>query len=246
MKRMKRTGKVPYKIILALPLIALLALALAEPRLIIAQSAATADTPEVAQKKDKAAMSDQELKAALVLLDEKEKSLKEKFALTENAGEKQKLKETLDQLYHKRQSLLTGHAVIRKADVQGASAMDKEKLKQLEAKFAEKKNYLEQLYASAESAEQKEKIQRDLDMLHKKRQIMLSEMEMKMAEMHSSREELEKKLQFLHQEHMKLEQVIAQEEDRAKREELKLKQAELAQLEKELKIKLQESQEKQR
>ena len=238
MNRMKKAGKAPYRIILALSMIALLALALAEPRLIMAKSATTDDKNEVAQKQDKPAMSDQELKETMIKLDEKEKALKEKLSAADNPEEKQKFKEALANLNKKRQYLMSEHGPAPKEAAKGDKEMDKEKLKSILVKFAEKEKYLKELYGSADSPEKKEKIKQDLNTLYKKRQVLFSESGLTPKQEKPSREELEKKLQSLHETRLKLKQVIAEEKDQEKIKELKLKFEKLGQIEEELKIKI--------
>jgi len=238
MKRMKRTGKAPYKIILALPLIALLALALAEPRLIIARSVTADEAKAVVQKEGKPAMSELELKKLQSQLEEKEKILKEKLRGATDPEEKQKLKEALDQLFKKRQVLMSEQGLSPQGEVKDNQPMDKEKLEQLLAKFEEKEKFLKKLYSDTDNAEKKEKIKHDLDMLHKKHQALLGENGMTAKDENQSKEELEKVLQGVHDKRMKLKQLIDQEKDQDKLRELRLKIEELAQFEEQLKIKI--------
>jgi len=123
MNRMNKAGKAPYKIILALPLIALLALA--EPRLILAQGATADDKKEVAQKQDKPAMSEQELKEFQIKFEEKEK-----------------IKQDLDTFYKKRQACLSQYGITPENEKPSKEELEKKlqavhekrlKLKQLAA-----------------------------------------------------------------------------------------------------------------
>jgi hypothetical protein len=222
---------------LALPLVALLALALAEPRLIMARGASANEEKPVAQKQVKPALSEQELKDMQLKLEEKEKFLKEKLAATSDPDEQQKLKEALDNLHKKRQVLLAEHGVAGKQ-------LSEEKLKELLVKFDEKEKYLKELYGSADTPEKKEKIKQDLETFYKKRQALLSEYGVAKMSGDPSREELEKKLQAVHEKRQQLKQLIHDEKDQDKINELKMKFAELAQLEEKLKIKLEEISEK--
>jgi beta-lactamase regulating signal transducer with metallopeptidase domain len=240
MNRMHKAGKAPFKIILALPLIALLALAWAKPRLMIAQGAPADEKQEVAQKKDKPAMSEQELKDLQVKLEEKAKFLEEKLNSTTDPEEKQKLKQALDDLYKKRQYLMTEHGLAPKEKAKGVKYIDEEKLKELMLKLEEKEKTLKELYADADTPEKKEKIKQDLDMFYKKRQALLSDYRVAKVEK-PSREELEKKLQKVKEIRLKLKQVISEEKDEAKAKELKMKFAELGEIEEKLKTKLDES-----
>jgi beta-lactamase regulating signal transducer with metallopeptidase domain len=245
MNRMKGAGKAPYKIILALPLIALLALALAEPRLIIAQGTPADDKKEVAQKEDKPVMSEQALKEIQIKLDEKAKQLEEKLNAADSPEEKQKLQEELDDLYKKRQVLMTEHRLVQQNAAKGDKKLEKKKLEELLVKFAEKEKFLKQAYSSADNPEKKEKIKQDLDRLFKDRQFLLSENGMAMKHVEPSREQMQKKLQAVQEQHLKLEQLIAAEQDQEKLKELKLKFEELAKFEEELKIRIGEGGEKQ-
>jgi hypothetical protein len=238
MNRMKRVGKTPYKIILALPLIALLALALAEPRLIIAQGTAAEDGNTVAPKEDQPAMSDQELKEIQAELEAKEKDLKQKLSATNDPEEKEKLKQALNDLFKKRQVLMSEQGLAPKEKVKIDKQMDKKKLEELLVKLDEKEKYLKQLYSNADTPEKKEKIKQDLDIFYKKRQMLLSESGMTPMHEAPSKAELEKKLQSVHEKHLQIEQLIAQEKDPDKLKELKLKFKELAEFEEQLKIKI--------
>jgi len=240
MNRMHKAGKAPFKIILALPLIALLALAMAKPRLIIAQGAPADDKQEVAQKQDKPAMSEQELKDLQVKLEEKAKYLEEKLNSATDPEEKQKLKQALDNLYKKRQALMTEQGLAPKEEAKGDKQLDEEKLKKLMLKLDEKEKYLKELYSSADTAEKKEKIKQDLDTFYKKRQALLTEYGI-VKKKEPSREQMEKKLQSVKEIRLKLKQVIAEEKDEAKAKELKMKFAELGEIEEKLKTKLAES-----
>ncbi len=228
MNRMKRAGKVPYKIVLALPLVALLALALARPRLIMAQGASVEDKKEVAQKEDKSAMNEQEFKKIQIELTEKEKDLEKKLNSATDAEEKQKLQESLDNVRKKRQYLMSEYG--------GDKTISEEKLKELLIKFAEKEKYLKELYGNTDNAEKKEKIKQDLDALLKERQALLTENGMSPKNENPNREELEKKLQFVQEKRMKLKQLIAGEKDQDKLKELTMKFEDLGQLEEKLKI----------
>ncbi len=241
MNRMKTAGKAPYKIILALPLIALLALAWAEPRLIIAQGAPADDKQEVAQKQDKPAMSEQELKDLQVKLEEKAKVLEEKLNAATDAEEKQKLKQALDNVYKKRQYVMTELGLAPKEEAKAEKQLDEEKLKKLMLKLDEKEKYLKDLYSSADTPEKKEKIKQDLDTFYKKRQALLTQYGVAKTSKAPSKEELEKKLQKVKEIRLKLKQAISEEKDQEKLKELKLKFAELGELEEKLKTKLDES-----
>jgi len=241
MNRMEGAVKAPYKVILALPLIALLALALAEPRLIIAQGASADEKKEVVLQEEQKAMSDQELKETLVKIDEKEKMIKEKFAATNDPAEKQKLKEALDNLHKKRQYLMTGHGVVRTAEVKADTQLDKEKIKELLLKLDEKEKYLKELFSNADTPEKKEKIKQDLDMFYKKRQVLLSENGIQVKSEIPTQEELEKKLQMVHEKRLQIKQLIADEKDQDKVRELKLKFEDLGKLEEDLKIRIEKS-----
>lgn len=235
MNRMEGAAKAPYKIILALPLIALLALTLAEPRLIIARSASADEKKEVVLKEEQPGMSDQELKETLVKIDAKEKLIKEKYAAASDPAEKQKLKEALEGLYKKRQALMAGHSGDREGDFRNDTQKDKEKLKELQVKLDQKEKYLKQLYAGADTPEKKEKAKQDLDMFYKKRQALLSE---NGAQAKPSREELEKKLQAVHEKRLQIKKLVADEKDPDKAKELKLKFEKLGRLEEDLKIRI--------
>ncbi len=238
MNRMNRAGKAPYKIILALPLIALLALALAGPRLIMARGAAADDKQEVAQKQDEPAMSEQALKDLQLKLEEKEKFLKEKLAAATDPDEQQKLKQALDDIQKKRQVVLAEHGVVMKHE--SDKPIDEEKLKELLVKLAEKEKYLKELYDGADTPEKKEKVKQDLDMFFKKRQALLSQYGVAKMSGNPSREELEKKLQAVHDKRLQLKQLIADEKDQDKLKGLKMKFADLGKFEEELKITLEE------
>lgn len=242
MNRMNRAGKAPYKIVLALPLVALLALALAEPRLVLARGAAADDQQAVAQKQDQPALSEQELKDLQLKLEEKEKFLKEKLAATSDPGEQQKLKEALDNIQKKRQVVLAEGGLVVKHE--GGKPIDEAKLKELLVKLEEKEKHLKELYAGADSAEQKEKAKQDLEMFYKKRQVLLSEYGVAKMSANPSREELEKKLQAVHEKRLQLKQLIHDEKDQEKIKELTLKFEDLARLEEKLKLKLEEKSEK--
>jgi len=238
MNRMNRAGKAPYKIVLALPLVALLALALAEPRLIMARNAAGGDEKQaVVQKEDPPALSEQELKDLQLKLEEKEKLLKEKLAATTDPDEQQKLKEALDNIYKKRQVVLAERGMT-------SEQLSEEKLKELQVKLAEKEKYLKELYAGADTPEKKEKIKQDLDMFYKKRQSILTQYGVVLKNETPSREDLEKKLQAVHEKRLQIKQLIHDEKDQEKIKELKLKFADLGDFEEKLKIKLEEMSEK--
>jgi beta-lactamase regulating signal transducer with metallopeptidase domain len=234
LKRMNRAGKAPYKIVLALPLVALLALALAEPRLVMARGAAADEEKPAAQKQDKTTMSEQELKDLQLKLAEKEKLLKEKLAAATDPDEQQKLKEALDNLYKKRQVLLAEHGL-------AGTQLSEEKLKELLVKLEEKEKYLKELYAGADSAEKKEKAKLDLETFYKKRQDMLAQYGVRMKTQKPTVEEMKKKLEAVHEKRLQLKQLITEEKDEEKLKELKLKFKELGNFEEELKIKIEES-----
>ncbi len=240
LNRMNRAGKVPYKIVLALPLIALLALALAQPRLVIARGAAADEKKEVVQKEDKTTMSEQELKDLQAKLEEKAKLLEEKLNAASDPAEKEKLTQALENLYKKRQVLMSeqGPALMEKA--KGEKKLDEQKLKELQVKLAEKEKYLKELYAGADTPEKKEKIKQDLDTLYKKRQAILDEYGIAKMKTQPSKEQMEKKLASVKEMRLKLKQLIAEEKDEEKLKELKLKFAESGKFEEELKIKLEQ------
>ena len=241
MNRMKRAGQAPFKIILALPLIALLALALAGPRLIMAKGAAADDGKAVAQKEDKAAVSDQELKEIQVKLEAKEKALKEKLGATTDPEEKEKLKEALDNVHKKRQVLLSERGSEQKDAALAEKQLNKKKLEDLSLKLEEKEKYLKELYSKADTPEEKEKIKQDLNAFYKKRQALLKASDMEVKSEPPSREELKMKLQKIHDTRLKIKQMIAEEKDQEKAKELKMKFADLGEIEEKLKTKLAES-----
>ena len=232
LNRMNRAGKVPYKIVLALPLIAVLALALAQPRLVIARGAAADEKKEVAQKEDKTTMSEQEQKDLQRKLEEKAKFLEEKLNAASDPAEKEKLKQALEDLYKKREVLLAGHETGKK--------LSEEKLKELQVKLTEKEKYLKELYAAADTPEKKEKIKQDLDTFYKKRQAILEEYGVAKMKAQPSREQMEKKLASVKEMRLKLKQLIAEEKNEEKLKELKLKFAEAGKFEEELKIKIEQ------
>ena len=241
MNRMHKAGKAPFKIILALPLIALLALAMARPRLILAQGPLADEKQEIAQKQDKPAMSEQELKDLQVKIEEKAKFLEEKLNTTTDPEEKQKLKQALDNIYKKRQVVMTELGLAPKEEAKADKPIDEEKLKELMLKLEEKEKFLKDLYSNADTPEKKEKVKQDLDMFYKKRQALLTQYSVAKTSKTPSREELEKKLQKVQEIRLKLKQAIAGEKDEAKAKELKMKFAELGEIEEKLKIKLDES-----
>jgi beta-lactamase regulating signal transducer with metallopeptidase domain len=240
MNRMHKAGKAPFKIILALPLIALLALAMARPRLILAKGAPADDKQEIAQKKDKPAMSEQELKDLQAKIEEKAKFLEEKLNSTTDPEEKQKLKQELDNIYKKRQVVMTKLGLAPKEEAKADAKMDKEKLKELLAKFSEKEQYLEQLYKDADTPEKKEKIKQDMEKFQQKFQEFLAQNGITKKKK-PTREQMEKKLQSVQEMLQKLEQAIAAEKDPDKLKELKLKFAEIGRFEEELKIKIEKN-----
>ena len=120
-------------------------------------------------------MSEQELKDLQVKLEEKAKVLEEKLNATTDPEEKQKLKQTLDNVYKKRQVVMTELGLAPKEEAKGDKQMDKEKLKELMVKLDEKEKALKDLYSSADTPEKKEKIKQDLDMFYKKRQALLTQ-----------------------------------------------------------------------
>jgi hypothetical protein len=234
MKRMKRTGKVPYKVLLALPLVALLALALAQPRLVLAKGAA-ADKPEqTVQQEEKKPLSEQELKDLQGKLDAKEKQLKMKLKETSDPDEQQKLKQALDDLFKKRVLLLD-----RTAE-EGGKQLDKEKLKELMAKLEEKEKFLKQQYSAADTPEKKEKAKQDLETFFKKRQAIFDEYGIAKVKAQPTREQLEQKLAKVQEMRLKLKQLIAEEKDEEKLKEHKLKFAEAGEFEEQLKIRIEE------
>jgi beta-lactamase regulating signal transducer with metallopeptidase domain len=226
LNRIDRAGHAPYKIVLALPLIALLALALAGPRLVMARGA-VAD-----EKQDKPALGEQELKDLQLKLAEKEKALQEKLGATKDPGEQLKLQEALANVQKKRQYLASEYGLAGKT-------LSEEKLKELQAKLAEKEKFLKELYASADSAEKKEKAQQELELFYKKRQALLSGQGVA-VKTEPTAVELEKKLEAVHEKRLQLKQLIAAEEDPDKLQELKLKFNELGKFEEELKVRLEE------
>ncbi|MBN2345168.1 MAG: hypothetical protein JXO51_02180 [Candidatus Aminicenantes bacterium] len=239
MNRMKRAVNAPYKIFLALPLVAFLALALAEPRLIMAKGAPADDPKEVVQKEEPAPVSEQELKETQAKFEEKEKVLKEKLAATEDPQKKQELKESLNTLYKKRQLWLTEHGLALKEEAAFAKENEK-KLQELLAKFAAKEKDLKEMYASADSPEKKERIKKDLTLLQHKRQELMSKYGMT-EDKDPSQEELAKKLEMVHEKRMKIKQLIHEEKDSEKAKELEMKFEELLKLEKELKARIDKS-----
>jgi len=238
MNRMQGAGTAPFKIILALPLVALLALALAEPRLIIAQNTAADDGKAVAPKEDHQSMSDQKLKEIQAKLEVMERDLKQKLSATDNPEEKEKLEQALDDLFRKRQAVMAEGGMAMKTEVRSGPPLDEQKRKELLLKLTEKETYLKELYASADTPEKKEKAKQELDMFYKKRQVLLGESGMAMKHAEPSLEQMQKKLQAVHEQHLKIEQAMAQEQDPGKLKELKLKFEELARFEEELKTKI--------
>lgn len=235
MKRMKRTGKVPYKVLLALPLVALLALALAQPRLVLAAGSGADEQKPTAQKQEKKDLSEQELKEMQAKLDAKEKDLKAKLKATSDPDEQQKLKEALDNLFKKRRALMSEAGA---AAGESEKKLDEQKLKELMAKLEAKEKALKGTYADAETPEAKEKAKQDLDAFYKKRQAILEEYGI--AKVKPTKEQMEKKLASVQDMRLKLKQLIAEEKDAEKLKELKLKFAEYGNFEEELKIKIEE------
>ncbi len=240
MKRMKNTGKVPYKIVLALPLVALLALALAQPRLVLAKAAVADDQQQTVQKEENKAMSEQELKDLQLKLEAKEKDLKEKLSAATDPEEKQKLKQALENIYKKRQYLMSEQEPAAKEEAKADTQMDKEKRKELMAKLEAKEKALKENYAGAETPEAKEKAKQDLDTFYKKRQAIFDEYGIVKVKKQPSKEQLEKKLASVQDMRLKLKQLIAEEKNEEKLKEHKLKFKELGKFEEELKLKLEE------
>lgn len=238
MKRMKNTGKVPYKIVLALPLVALLALALAQPRLVLAKGA-VADEQQTVQKEEKKALSEQEQKELQLKLTEKEKALKEKLSAATDPEEKQRLMAELESVLKKREVLLSESELALKEQEKAEKAMEKEKLKELMTKLKAKEEALKKTYADAGTAEAREKAKQDLDSFYKKRQAIFDEYGIVKVKK-PTREQLEKKLASVKEMRLKLKQLIAEEKDEEKLKEHKLKFKELGQFEEELKLKLKE------
>lgn len=228
MNRMNETGKVPYRIILALPLIVLLALALAEPKLVLAQTAAT-DSRSAAQDQTQK----QEVMDTLKKFAAKQKMLEEKLAAAGSDEERLKIKQALHDLISEQKAYEVGVGI--KTD----EKISEEKAKELMAKFAEKEKYLKELYSKADSPEKKEKIKQDLESLFKKRQEFLQQAGMRPKEESLSREDLEKKLLKVQEKRAKLKQMIADEKNQEKLQELKSKYKEVAEFEEQLKIKIQ-------
>lgn len=238
MKRMKQAGKVPYKVLLALPLVALLALALAQPRLVLAKGA-VADKPEqTVQQEEKKPLSEQQLKDLQANLDAKEKELKMKLKETSDPDEQQKLKEALNNLFKKRQVLMgeQGPALVDSK----LSQLDKEKLKELTVKLEQKEKFLKEQYSAADTPEKKEKAKQDLDTFYKKRQAIFDEYGIVKVKKQPTREQLEKKLASVQEMRLKLKQLIAEEKDGEKLKEHKLKFAEAGEFEEQLKIRIEE------
>jgi beta-lactamase regulating signal transducer with metallopeptidase domain len=239
MNRMHKAGKAPYKIILALPLVALLALAMAQPRLVMARATATADKAEVAQSQEKTTLSEQELKDLQAKLEQKEKVLKEKLSSTTDPEEKEKLKQALDEVYKKRQYVLSEQGLAAKEEAKADAKMDKEKLKKLLANFSEKEQYLKQLYKDADTPEKKEKIKQDMEKFQQKFQEFLTQHNITLTKK-PTREQMEKKLQSVQKMIQKLEQAIASEKDPDKLKELNQKFEKYNQFAEELKARLSE------
>lgn len=228
MNRMNETGKVPYRIILALPLIVLLALTLAEPKLVLAQTAAT-DSRSAAQDQTQK----QEVMDTLKKFAAKQKMLEEKLAAAGSDEEKLKIKQALHDLISEQKAYEVGVGI--KTD----EKISEEKAKELMAKFAEKEKYLKELYSKADSPEKKEKIKQDLESLFKKRQEFLKQTGIRPKEEFVSTEELEKKLLSVQEKRAILKQMIADEKNQEKLQELKSKYKEVAEFEEQLKIKIQ-------
>ncbi len=240
MKRMKTTGKVPYKIVLALPLVALLALALAQPRLVLAKGAAADEQKQTVHKEEKKAMSEQEQKELQLKLEAKKNALKEKLSATTDPEEKQKLMAELESVLKKREVLLSESELALKEQEKAEKAKEKEKLKELMAKLEAKEKALKEAYAGAETPEAKEKAKQDLDEFFKKRQAILDEYGIVKVKKQPTREQMEKKLASVKEMRLKLEQEIAAEKDHEKLKELKQKFEKLGQFAEELKIKIEE------
>lgn len=242
MNRMKTRGRIPYKFFLALPLVALLALAMARPRIILADVPATADAlavnPAVEQDdaKAKAERDKEEVKARLEEFHKKEKILKEKLSGAQTDKEKQFYKQSLEELYQKKQAFK--ESVHRQNEKSGQEEMNEQKLKETLIKFDEKSKYLKEQYAKAETAEEKDKIKKELYMLQQKRQQMLDENGMSPQGEKPSQEELEKKLQSILENKSKLKKHISKEKDPEKVTDLKKKFEQLSRIEEEIKIKL--------
>ncbi len=242
MERMRPAGKAPLKFLLALPLLAFLALALAEPRLIMARGGTAGDDLKaVAQREETPAPTDAELRKMLADVDQKLKFLEAARKSTATAEEQQKLEQLLSELYKKRQTLLSQEGLTPKAEAEGQSGPDQSKLDQLLAKFAGKEEYLKGLYDKADSPEKKRKIREDLALLHQKRQQLLAEGGATAAGARPPVEELQKKLQMVQEKNLQLERLIAGEKNENRARELKAKREDLLKFEEELRIKIEKA-----
>ncbi len=236
MNRMKTTGKAPYKIFLALPLIALLALALAEPRLVMA----TVSTDETKAQDEKAVTqkqpSKEEILDTLKKFETKEKFLKEKMATAENDDQKMKYKQALDELFKERQVYAKSVGIEKK--IKHREEMSEQELKALLDKYDAKVKYLKDLYGKTDDPEKKEKIKQDITSIKKEREALMTDAKTSVKTEPPTRDELEKKLQMIQEKRKKLKQMAAEEKDEKKREELKKKVKSLYQYEEELKVKI--------
>jgi len=109
MNKMNERGSSPYRILLALPLIALLSLVLASPRPVLADVTQGDDAVKapVATKADDTAKNEElekkaKIKEVLKEFELKEKALKEKYASSSSEEDRQKLKKSLQELDKKR------------------------------------------------------------------------------------------------------------------------------------------------
>jgi hypothetical protein len=190
MNRMKTAGKAPYKVLLALPLIALLALLLAEPRVILAQGDTLADEvkakPVAATEKkaadDSVQPSKEEIKDTLKKFEQKEKILKEKFATASSDEEKMKIKQALGELFKKRDYYAESAGVKIKMqkddDTPVTPDMLKKKLQKSSEILAKMKTMLAQETDEAKQQELKMKIS-DLEKFQKEAQLKLESLEKK-------------------------------------------------------------------
>jgi hypothetical protein len=153
------------------------------------------------------------------------------------------LKQALNDLAKKRQVLMSERGLAAKATNKGDTHLDKEKLEQLLVQIAEKEKSLNESYAAADTPEKKAKIKQSLEMLDKKRLVVLSESGMTLKNEAPSKAELEMKLQKVREVKLKLEQLIAQEKDQEKLKKLKMKSEDIAKFAEDLQIKIDKSSE---
>lgn len=190
MNRMKTAGKAPYKILLALPLIALLALLLAEPKVILAQGDTLADevkakpvaTTEKKAADDSAQPSKEEIKDTFKKFEQKEKILKEKFAAASSDEEKMKIKQALGELFKKRdyyaESVGVKIKMHKEDDTPVTPDMLKKKLQKSSEILAKMKTMLAQEKDEAKQQELKMKIS-DMEKFQKEAQLKLESLEKK-------------------------------------------------------------------